>query len=377
MGQQRMTEGDRPQQEVTIPMVGHMMAGGQSRKDATSLNTDLLTPKIIERIGCWNVRTMHQVGKTEQVLQEMHNYNLSILGVTEARWTDSGKQTLDSGDTIMWAGCRDGHHQEGVALLVSKKRSKTLLRWKPINERLMYAQFNSKYARLSVLVTYAPTEDAEEEVKDTFYDSLQAALEEVPKHDVTLVIGDLNARAGSVNQGHEKVMEKEALGRMNDNGERLVTFCEENNLVVGRSIFQHKEIHKTTWKSPDGRTESQIDHVLINAKWRRTLRDVRVKRQADVGSDHNLVVATVKLKLWKNKQGAERNRQYDSTKLKDQEKRKEFCITLQNRFSALGEGRSSLKHSKTLAIWCWDIERKRRKNGYQRAHGTRSKREKR
>ena len=82
VGQQRMMEGDRPQQEVTLPMVGHMMAGGQSRKDATSLNTDLLTPKIIERIGCWNVRTMHQVGKTEQVLQEMHNYNLSILRVT-------------------------------------------------------------------------------------------------------------------------------------------------------------------------------------------------------------------------------------------------------------------------------------------------------
>jgi endonuclease/exonuclease/phosphatase family metal-dependent hydrolase len=345
-----MTEGDGASSNASSLMVGQMTTGSQSREGAHSLNTDLLSPKHTERIACWNVRTLYQAGKLAQVVKEMHEYKISMLGITEARWTDNGKQVLTSGDTIMWSGREDGRHQEGVALLVRKENSKSLLRWKPINERLLYAQFHSKFTRLSILVAYAPTEDAEEEAKDTFYDSLQAAMDEVPKHDVLLLIGDLNARVGAENKNHEKVMGRQAVGKMNNNGERFVTLCEENKMVVGGSIFQHKNIHKLTWKSPDGKTESQIDHIAINAKWRRTLKDVRVKRQADVGSDHNLLVATLRLKLRKAKIGEERKRQYNSTALKDLNKRKEFHLTLKNRFSALAEESTPSIETFTQAI---------------------------
>ena len=52
--------------------------------------------------------------------------------------------------------------------------------------------------------------------------------------------------------------------------------CETNCLTVG-GIFQHKEIHKLTWKSPDGKIESQIDNIIINNNWKRSLDDVQVK----------------------------------------------------------------------------------------------------
>ena len=53
-------------------------------------------------------------------------------------------------------------------------------------------QFNSiQFAKLSVIVCYAPTEDAEDEKKDTFYDELQASVDETPSHDVLLIMGDL------------------------------------------------------------------------------------------------------------------------------------------------------------------------------------------
>ena len=42
---------------------------------------------------------------------------------------------------------------------------------------------------------------------------------------------------------------------------------------------------------------NQIDHLLISGKWRRSLKDVCVRRGADVGSDHHRVVAHIKLKL--------------------------------------------------------------------------------
>ena len=109
-------------------------------------------------------------------------------------------------------------------------------------------------------------------MKDDFYESLQSAVKAVPKHDVLLVIGDLNARVGNNNTGRERVMGRHGTGTMNNNGERMCDLCEFNDLVIGGIIFQHKLIHKLTWKSPGGNTESQINHILINGK-----RDVRYK----------------------------------------------------------------------------------------------------
>ena len=75
-----------------------------------------------------------------------------------------------------------------------------------MNGRLLYAQFTSKYAKLSVVVAYAPTEEADGEIKDSFYTVLQEVMDEILKHNVVTVAGDLNARIGADNTGHTKVM---------------------------------------------------------------------------------------------------------------------------------------------------------------------------
>lgn len=140
-----------------------------------------------------------------------------------------------------------------------------LLGWTAINERLLYACLNSRFAKVSIVVCYVPIEGAEEDAKDDFYDSLQTAIEGIPKHDILLLLGDFNAKVGSDNDNRENVMGRHGVGAMNDNGERLICdFCESNCLAVGGTLFQHENIHKLTWKSPDGSMESQIDHIIIN-----------------------------------------------------------------------------------------------------------------
>ena len=86
----------------------------------------------------------------------------------------------------------------------------------------------------------------------------------------------------------------------------------------------HRDIHKTTCKSSDQRTVSQIDHVILKQKWRRSLPDVKANRGADIGSDHVLVVATVSLKLRKIKRGEERQQRFDTAKLNHSNREKAF-----------------------------------------------------
>ena len=104
-----------------------------------------------------------------------------------------------------------------------------------------------------------------------------------------MMIGDLNARVGEDNTGKERAMGTQGFGCDNNNGERLSDLCVESRLVIGGTLFMHRDIHKTTWRSPDQRTVSQIDHVIINQKWRRSLQDVKANRGADIGGDNVLV----------------------------------------------------------------------------------------
>ena len=93
---------------------------------------------------------------------------------------------------------------------------------------------------------YAPLEDAEEADQDVFYEQLQAVTDEVPTHDLLMVLGDLNARPGNNINGRDPVMGKYGIGTINDNGERLCHCCDENNMVIGGTLFQHRDVHKTT-----------------------------------------------------------------------------------------------------------------------------------
>ena len=100
-----------------------------------------------------------------------------------------------------------------------------------------------------------------DEVKDDFYEQLQT-ISKVPLHDMLLIMGDLIAKVGDHddNIGRERVMSKHGCGTRNDNGERLVDFW-LNNCTIGYTIFLHKNIHKLTWKSPDGKATNQSDQM--------------------------------------------------------------------------------------------------------------------
>ena len=100
-------------------------------------------------------------------------------------------------------------------------------------------------------------------MNDEFYNHLQDSVSSCNRNDM-IVIGDLNAKVGNNNTNREEVMGKFGVGVMNDNGERLYDFCSANGFIITGTIFPHKDIHKLFWRSPDGKTVNQIDHVLVS-----------------------------------------------------------------------------------------------------------------
>lgn len=251
----------------------------------------------------------------------------------------NGQTGLQSVEMIIYSGHpeEDAIHTEGVAFMMDKKAQRALISWEPVSSRIITARFNTRLKKKSmyVILCYAPTNEAEEEKKTDFYDLLQATIDKAKANDLVLVMGDMNAKVGSRNDNYKPIMGTQGLGDMNDNGQLFADFCLENDLVIGGSLFPHKTKHKATWVSPDHITENQIDHIAVSRRHRRSLLDVRVKRGADVASDHHVLSVKMQLKL-RNYPTTTMGRQKLAIELlKDENKKEQFEVEVNNRYEVL------------------------------------------
>ena len=57
------------------------------------------------------------------------------------------------------------------------------------------------------------------------------------------------------------------LGKQNEAGERLVEFCEGNNMGIMNTWFEQPKRRLYTWTSPGGKHRNQIDYILISKRW--------------------------------------------------------------------------------------------------------------
>jgi hypothetical protein len=60
------------------------------------------------------------------------------------------------------------------------------------------------------------------------------------------------------------------------------------------TLHYHKDIHKMTWKSPDGNTFNEIDHLLIDVRHLSNLMDIRTYGGAIINSDHYLIISKIR-----------------------------------------------------------------------------------
>jgi hypothetical protein len=136
---------------------------------------------------------------------------------------------------------------------MNKDARRSLMKWLPILERIILAWFKTKIRNLTVIQCYATTEMTENEKKEEFYQQLSETIATATKRDVIIVMGDMNAKFGSNNEGLEHVMGRHGIGNMNENGELFSELCDSSDLIIGGTVFPHKILavpgHALLWLS--------------------------------------------------------------------------------------------------------------------------------
>ena len=136
-----------------------------------------------------------------------------------------------------------------LAIMVNKRVRNAVLGCNLKNDRMISVRFQGKPFNSMLIQAYTATSNAEEAEVERFYEDLQDVLELTPKKDVLFIIGAWNAKVGS--QETPGVTGKFGLGMLNEAGQRLIEFCQENALVIANTLFQQHKRRLYTWTPPD------------------------------------------------------------------------------------------------------------------------------
>ena len=289
--------------------------------------------------GTWNVRTLYAAGKLKELCHEMSRYKWNVLGLAEVRWPNIGETVTEDGHKI-WHSGESVKHEKGVAVIVHKDSTGSVIECRPISSRMMSIRMAAKPQNITIIQVYAPTSAAPDEEINRFYEELESLTAVTPKKDILIVQGDWNAKIGTdAYADWAGTVGKFGCGETNERGYRLLEYARLNNLIATNTLYPHKPSRRTTWHSPDGVNHNQIDYIWMTKRFQTGVvtNKTRTFPGADVGSDHDLVLMTMKIKLCKTpRQKSNSVRiKFNLDKLNDPEIREEFKAKIGGSFAPL------------------------------------------
>ncbi|XP_068741873.1 craniofacial development protein 2-like [Montipora capricornis] len=225
--------------------------------------------------------------KTAVINNELLRLQVDIAALQETRLADTG--TLKEKDFFFFLAreeCRGPKRawswifcQEHLAL----------------SECLMTLHLHTSNSPVTLVSAYLPTLTSTAEAKDEFYANLSDIMKTIPPKENLIILGDFNARVGADHDSWPSCLGHFGVGKINDNGQRLLEFYSYHGLCVTNSYFQTKPQHKVSWHLPRSKHWHQLDMILIRRTNLKFVLLTRTYHSADCDADHSLVCCKIRL----------------------------------------------------------------------------------
>ena len=191
--------GQQGARSVEVPVLATTF-----EKSATEPAQNFLKCKRTTIISTFNVRTLSKISQLSELAASATTYSIDIICVQEHRFyhKDVELKYHDAGNGWTFVSANSTNSTiGGVGMLVSPNALKSLNSIEKICPRIIIATFNGNPCT-TVISCYSPTNFSDETETTAFYDELSSLIRDVPKHNVLLIGGDMNANIG-LNNDHK------------------------------------------------------------------------------------------------------------------------------------------------------------------------------
>jgi exonuclease III len=126
-------------------------------------------------------------GNMHEIADQMLKTQLQIITLQEIKWKGSCQIKKDK-YSLYYSCAQQNTGQLGTGFMVKREIAKNIISFQPYNEKICKLRMRGKYFNLTLINVQTPTKQ--------FYDDLQRVYESTAKHDVLIILGDLNAKIG-------------------------------------------------------------------------------------------------------------------------------------------------------------------------------------
>ena len=138
--------------------------------------------------------SMLKPGKMNEIAEQMLSTQIHIIALQEIRWKRHG-QIKKNKYSLYYSCSQRRMGQLGTGFTVRKVVEKNIMSFTPINEGICILRLEGKFHNITLINLHTPTKRRWKKKRINFM-MIFKKHDTAPKHDIVIILGDLNAKIG-------------------------------------------------------------------------------------------------------------------------------------------------------------------------------------